>query len=385
VRRRLKVTIKFLDLVPAHSEIAGELYAAVKRVIDSGNYILGTEVESFEELWADYCGANYAASVGNGLDALILALRALDVGRGDEVIVPGNTYIATWLAVTACGATPIPVDPQSTSHNIDPRLIEGVISKRTKAIIPVHLYGEPADMDELLSIAAVHGLYVIEDAAQAHGAVYKGRRIGAHGDAVAWSFYPGKNLGALGDAGCVTSNSEAVIRRIKLLRNYGSEKKYFNREKGVNSRLDPIQAAVLQVKLEYLDFWNHHRNECAKLYSAIFDGALEADATLSNKLCTPRTNSKNHSAWHLYVIEVANRAAVIRHLESEGIQTMIHYPLPPFMQEAYDESRYLRAFCPTSVDRSNRVLSLPLYPGMPRQHIERVAHGVLSAIKSIGQ
>ncbi len=377
------MSIKFLDLLPMHSAIADELNAAVKRVIDSGNYILGSEVDSFEELWADYCGANYAASVANGLDALILALRALDIGRGDEVIVPGNTYIATWLAVTACGATPVPVDPGGTSHTIDKSLIESAISEKTRAILPVHLYGEPADLDEILAIAKQYGLYVVEDAAQAHGAVYKNKRIGAHGDAIAWSFYPGKNLGALGDAGCVTSNSKELIQRIKVLRNYGSEIKYFNKVKGINSRLDPIQAAVLKVKLKYLDLWNGYRYNCAKIYNTIFENALKTDPDLSLRLSIPKINLVSRSAWHLYVVETKNRSKLVSDLEIDGIQTVIHYPVPPFMQEAYSEFRDLRDVCPISVARSNQVLSLPLYPLMPHEYIERVAQGVVNALVSV--
>jgi dTDP-4-amino-4,6-dideoxygalactose transaminase len=376
------VAIKFLDLLPAHSEIADELSAGIKRVIDSGIYILGEEVESFEEDWAGYCGSKYAASVGNGLDALILALRALGVGRGDEVIVPGNTYIATWLAVTACGATPVPVDPGTGSYNMNTKVLESVITDKTKAIIPVHLYGEPAELDEILFIAKKYDLLIVEDAAQAHGAVYKGKRIGAHGDAVAWSFYPGKNLGAIGDAGCITSNSEELIQRVRILRNYGSEKKYFNKEKGINSRLDPIQAAVLKVKLRYLDLWNQYRYDSADIYSAIFKDAMNKDPALSSKLSTPKTSLASRSAWHLYVIQVSNRSEVISRLESEDIQTMIHYPLPPFMQEAYAELRESSGKCSVSIAQSKRVLSLPLYPLMPQGHIEYVAQRVINAVIS---
>ncbi len=376
------MAIKFLDLLPAHSEIADELSAGIKRVIDSGIYILGEEVESFEEDWAGYCGSKYAASVGNGLDALILALRALGVGRGDEVIVPGNTYIATWLAVTACGATPVPVDPGTGSYNMNTKVLESVITDKTKAIIPVHLYGEPAELDEILFIAKKYDLLIVEDAAQAHGAVYKGKRIGAHGDAVAWSFYPGKNLGAIGDAGCITSNSEELIQRVRILRNYGSEKKYFNKEKGINSRLDPIQAAVLKVKLRYLDLWNQYRYDSADIYSAIFKDAMNKDPALSSKLSTPKTSLASRSAWHLYVIQVSNRSEVISRLESEDIQTMIHYPLPPFMQEAYAELRESSGKCSVSIAQSKRVLSLPLYPLMPQGHIEYVAQRVINAVIS---
>ena len=243
--------IPFLDLSAAYRELKTEINAAVSRVLESGWYILGPEVEAFESEWAAYCEAKHAVGLANGLDALTLALRALDIGPGDEVIVPSNTYIATWLAVTGVGATPVPVEPDVATHNIDPARIEAAITSRTRALLPVHLYGQPADMDPILDIASRHGLRVIEDAAQAHGARYKGKRIGAHGDIVCWSFYPGKNLGALGDAGAITTNDTALAERVALLRNYGSRQKYVNEEAGVNSRLDPIQAAVLRVKLGF--------------------------------------------------------------------------------------------------------------------------------------
>ncbi len=244
--------VPFLDLRGAYLELQQEIDEAVARVLDSGWYILGPEVEAFESEFANFCGAKHAVGVADGLDALHLALRAMDVGPGDEVIVPSNTYIATWLAVSQCGAIPVPVEPVEATYNIDPALIEAAITSRTKVVLPVHLYGQPADLDPIISIAKRNGLRVLEDAAQAHGARYKGQRIGAHGDAVAWSFYPGKNLGALGDGGAVTTSDAEVADRIRVLRNYGSSVKYVNEVKGYNSRLDPIQAAVLRVKLTFL-------------------------------------------------------------------------------------------------------------------------------------
>jgi len=251
--------IPFLDLGAAYRELKTEIDAAVHRVLDSGWYILGPEVEAFEAEWAAFCEADHAVGVANGLDALILALRALDIGAGDEVIVPSNTYVATWLAVTAVGARPVPVEPDLATHNIDPARIAAAISPATRALLPVHLYGQPADLDPILTIARQHGLTVIEDAAQAHGARYKGQRIGAHGDVVCWSFYPGKNLGAQGDGGAVTTNRADLADRISVLRNYGSRVKYVNEVQGVNSRLDPIQAAVLRAKLRHLDAWTERR------------------------------------------------------------------------------------------------------------------------------
>ena len=254
-------------MAPSYRELKPEIDAAVSRVLESGWYILGPEVEAFEAEWAAYCDAKHAVGLANGLDALTLALRALDIGPGDEVIVPSNTYIATWLAVSGVGATPVPVEPDEATHNIDPARIEAAITSRTRALLPVHLYGQPADMDPILDIAKRHGLRVIEDAAQAHGARYKGKRIGAHGDIVCWSFYPGKNLGALGDAGAITTNDTALAERVALLRNYGSRQKYVNEEAGVNSRLDPIQAAVLRVKLGVLDEWTERRRAVATAYT----------------------------------------------------------------------------------------------------------------------
>ena len=250
--------IPFLDLGAAYRELKTEIDAAVHRVLDSGWYILGPEVEAFEAEWAAFCEADHAVGVANGLDALILALRALDIGAGDEVIMP-STYVATWLAVTAVGARPVPVEPDPATHNIDPGRIAAAITSATRAILPVHLYGQPADLDPILALARSRGIAVVEDAAQAHGARYKGQGIGAHGDAVCWSFYPGKNLGALGDGGAVTTNRTDLADRIRVLGNYGSRVKYVNEVQGVNSRLDPIQAAVLRAKLRHLDAWTERR------------------------------------------------------------------------------------------------------------------------------
>ena len=261
--------IPFLDIGAAYREIKPEIDAAMQRVLDSGWYILGPEVEAFEAEWAAYCGSAHAVGLANGLDALILALRALDVGPGDEVIVPSNTYIATWLAVSAVGARPVPVEPDPATHNIDPARIAAALTDRTTAILPVHLYGQPADLDPIMAIARAHGLAVVEDAAQAHGASYKGRRIGAHGDIVCWSFYPGKNLGALGDAGAITTDNPDLAERIRVLRNYGSRVKYVNEVQGANSRLDPLQAAVLRVKLGHLDAWTERRRALAAHYLCV--------------------------------------------------------------------------------------------------------------------
>lgn len=344
--------VPFLDLHAAYLELKPEIDAAIARVLDSGWYILGPEVDAFEEEWAAYCGASHAVGVGNGLDALTLALRALEIGPGDEVIVPSNTYIATWLAVSAVGATPVPVEPNPYTYNIDPALIPAAITPRTKALLPVHLYGQPADLDPILAIARTHNLAVVEDAAQAHGARYKGRRIGAHGDVVCWSFYPGKNLGALGDAGAITTNRADLADRIRTLRNYGSKEKYVNEVKGVNSRLDPLQAAVLRVKLKVLDDWADRRCRIANLYTE----GLAADSELT----LPHVPDWADPVWHLYVIRTAIRGALQARLTEAGIGTLIHYPIPPHRQEAFNGKLNYRL--PIAERLSEEVLSLPIGP-----------------------
>ncbi|MDA9707727.1 DegT/DnrJ/EryC1/StrS family aminotransferase [Prochlorococcus sp. AH-736-K21] len=259
--------IQFLNVGSTYSEIKEEIDEAISEVLKSGWYILGKEVEKFEELWSYYCESKYAVGVASGLDSLILSLRALDIKEGDEIIVPSNTYIATWLAISAVGAKIIPIEPDENTHNIDVTKIDELINERTKAIIPVHLYGQPTDMNSILNIARKYNLYVVEDAAQAHGATYNNKKIGSHGDIVCWSFYPGKNLGGFGDGGAITTNNYKIAEKIKLLRNYGSSRKYHNELKGVNSRLDPIQAAILRVKLKYLDKWNNKRRILANEYN----------------------------------------------------------------------------------------------------------------------
>lgn len=345
--------IPFLDLGAAYRELKPQIDAAVSRVLNSGWYVLGPEVEAFEAEWAGYCEARHAVGVANGLDALILALRALDIGPGDEVIVPSNTYIATWLAVSATGATPVPVEPDPQTHNIDPALIEAAVTDRTRALLPVHLYGQPADLDPILSIARKHGLRVVEDAAQAHGARYKGKRIGAHGDVVCWSFYPTKNLGALGDAGAVTTNDSAVAERITLLRNYGSREKYVNVEAGVNSRLDPIQAAVLRTKLARLDEWTDRRRAIAAAYG---DGLRDTGLTLP---CVP---GWAEPVWHLYVVRTTERDALQSRLAEAGIGSMIHYPIPPHMQKAYADAAFAPGDLPIAQRLAHEVISLPMGP-----------------------
>jgi dTDP-4-amino-4,6-dideoxygalactose transaminase len=347
------MNIPFLDLGASYRELKTEIDAAVARVLASGYYIGGPEVDDFEHQFADYCGAKQAIGVANGLDALVLTLRAMDVGAGDEVIVPSNTYIATWLAVSQCGATPVPVEPDARTYNIDPCLIEAAITPRTKAIIPVHLYGQPADMDPILAIAAKHGLRVLEDGAQAHGARYKGKRLGAHGDAVAWSFYPGKNLGALGDAGAITTNDAQLADRIRVLRNYGSRVKYVNEVQGYNSRLDPLQAAVLSVKLRFLDEWNARRSALAAAYAA---GLKHTNLTL------PYVPDWAQPVWHLFVVQTTERDALQAKLGEHGVGVMIHYPIPPHLQQAYATSGYAKGSFPIAESIANQCLTLPSGP-----------------------
>lgn len=355
--------IPFLDLGAAYRELKTEIDAAIHRVLASGWYILGPEVDAFEADWAAWCGADHAVGVANGLDALILALRALDIGPGDEVIVPSNTYIATWLAVTAVGARPVPVEPDPATHNIDPARIVAAITPATRAILPVHLYGQPADLDPILALARQHGLSVIEDAAQAHGARYKGRRIGAHGDVVCWSFYPGKNLGALGDGGAVTTNRADLADRIRVLRNYGSRVKYVNEVQGVNSRLDPIQAAVLRAKLPHLDAWTDRRRAIAAAY---------AEGLRDSGLILPHVPDWADPAWHLYVVRSPDRDGLQKRLAEAGVGSLIHYPIPPHRQEAYADLGLAPEALPLACGLAGEVLSLPIGPQLPRADAAQV-------------
>jgi dTDP-4-amino-4,6-dideoxygalactose transaminase len=363
--------IPFLDLQAAYRELKTDIDAAVARVLDSGWYILGPEVEAFEAEFASSCRAAHCVGVANGLDALHLALRAMDVGPGDEVIVPSNTYIATWIAVTQCGAIPVPVEPDPATFNIDPSRIEAAITPRTKVILPVHLYGQPAHLAPILALAAKHGLRVLEDAAQAQGARYDGVPIGAHGDAVAWSFYPGKNLGALGDAGAVTTNDAGLAERLRVLRNYGSRVKYVNDVVGYNSRLDPLQAAVLRVKLPHLERWNDRRRDLAAGYAAALAGI---DVQL------PAAPAWAGPVWHLYVVRVAARENVQKRLAALGVGTLIHYPIPPHLQQAYADRGYAAGSFPIAERMADDVLSLPIGPHLDLALIPRIASAVRDAV-----
>jgi dTDP-4-amino-4,6-dideoxygalactose transaminase len=355
--------INFLDLKGLHESIADELNDSFKRVMASGTYILGPEVEAFEQEFANYCGSNHAIGVANGLDALHLLLRAYEIGPEDEVIVPANTFIATWLAVSYSGAKIVPVAADS-SHNINPSSIENAITDRTKVIIAVHLYGMPADMDEICEIAKQHSLIVIEDAAQAHGAVYKGRRCGNLGSAAAFSFYPGKNLGALGDGGCVTTSDSKIADKVRLLRNYGSVKKYDHQIIGFNSRLDELQAALLRIKLRHLDSWNRVRTNVAGVY---------LNEIKSSSIELPILKEDRTSSWHLFVVRTKHREAALKLLQKEGIQFGIHYPTPPHLQAAYQFHKFNRETLISAENASRELLSIPIDPMLNLSDARRVA------------
>ncbi|MEV7021261.1 DegT/DnrJ/EryC1/StrS family aminotransferase [Kitasatospora sp. NPDC093558] len=349
------MNVPFLDLGAAYRELRADLDAAVRRVAASGRYLLGAELEAFEAEFAAYCGNDHCVGVGSGSAALELALRALGIGPGDEVVVPAHTYIATWLAVSAVGARPVPVDPTPDGLSLDPALVEAALTPRTRAVMPVHLYGHPADLDPLLAIARRHALAVVEDAAQAHGARYRGRRIGS-GHVVAFSFYPGKNLGAMGDAGAVVTRDAALADRVRLLRNYGSREKYRHEVRATNSRLDEIQAAVLRAKLPHLDAWNARRARTAERYTRAL-GHLP-------QLAVPATAPWADPVWHLYVIRCAERDELRRRLERAGVETLMHYPVPPHRSPAYADDP--AAGPPGTHPRSEHLaaagLSLPLGP-----------------------
>ena len=361
--------VKFFDLQATYFELQPEIDGAIKRVLDSGCYILGEEVNAFEQEYSAYCEAKYCVGVANGLDGLYLALLALGVGASDEVIVPSNTFIATWLAVSQCGATPIAVEPDVATYNIDPARIEDAITPRTKVIIAVHLYGQPADMDAINFIAIKHNLKVIEDAAQAHGALYKGKRVGSLGDAAVFSFYPSKNLGAIGDGGAVTTNDVDLAKKVRLLGNYGSQTKYHNEVKGCNSRLDELQAALLRVKLSKLDAWNGRRKEIAIEY---------LKQLKSTSLVLPFVPEWADPVWHLFVVRNVQRDQLQIELSESGVSAMIHYPVPPHLQSAYSELKYSKGDLPVAEIIHNEILSLPIGPHLCAEDMRFI----ISALKN---
>jgi dTDP-4-amino-4,6-dideoxygalactose transaminase len=366
-----QTNIPFVDLQAQYRSIASDVTDAMMRVVERGDYILGDDVRLFEEEFSQYIGTSEAIAVGSGLDALELALRAYGVGPGDEVITAANTFIATALAVMAVGARPILVDVVGETYNIDPAAIEAAITSKTKAIMPVHLYGQPADMLPILEIAQQHGLIVIEDAAQAHGARYDGRRAGALGHAAGFSFYPAKNLGAYGDGGMVVTNDAATAEKIRRLRNYGQRVKYEHSVIGTNSRLDTIQAAILRFKLRRLDHWNAARSEHAAAYNVLLAGA---------PIILPKTAQKCSHVYHLYVIQLDRRSEVQNLLTARGIGTGIHYPIPIHLQEACTSLGYRKGDFPVTENAASRILSLPMYPEMTTGQREFVAEELLQAV-----
>lgn len=352
--------VPFLDLRAAYAEIGTEMDAAYQRVAASGWYLMGAELEGFEAEFAGYCGAGYCAGVGSGLDAVTLILRALGVGEGDEVIVPSHTFIATWMAVSAVGARPVPAECDPRTYNLDPAAFEAAITPRTVAVIPVHLYGQPADMAAIGDIAARHGLPVVEDASQAHGARYRGQRVGTFSAAAAFSLNPVKNLGAWGNAGAVVTNDAALAEKVRLLRNYGYRVKYQHEIMGTNSRLDEIQAAILRVKLRYLEVWNARRRALAARYThALSSLTGQADLVL------PHVPDWAEPVWHQFVVRLADRAAVQERLRAAGVDTLIHYPVPVHLMPAYRDAGWRPGDFPVAERIAAQVLSLPLYPHLP--------------------
>src|SRR5215207_1075120 len=356
--------VPFLDMKSPYRELKDELDAAYQRVMDSGWYILGEEVESFEREFAQYCDVKHCVSVGNGLEALHLIMCARGIGAGDEVIVPSNTYIATWLADSYAGATPVAVEPDPRTYNLDPNRVEAAITPRTRAILPVHLYGQTADMDPLLALAERYHLKVIEDAAQAQGACYKGRKSGSLGHAAGFSFYPGKNLGALGDAGAITTNDDVLADQVRTLRNYGSKVKYYNEVKGYNSRLDEMQAAFLRVKLQHLEEWNERRLNAASVY-------LEALAGLPD-LVLPEVPEWAAPIWHIFTIRHPRRDDLQNYLKNAGIGTLIHYPVPPHLSGAYAELGIPAGTFPIAETIASTQLSIPMGPHLSPADTEYV-------------
>jgi dTDP-4-amino-4,6-dideoxygalactose transaminase len=365
------MAVPFVDLQAQYRAIKAEVDEAIRRVLDSSAFILGREVEAFERAFSEYVGARECVGVSNGTAAIQLALTACGVGAGDEVIVPANTFFATAEAVSTAGATPVFVDCDPVTYNIDAARIEAAVTPRTRAVIPVHLYGQPADLDAVFEVAKRHNLIVIEDAAQAHGARYKGKRVGARGRASCFSFYPGKNLGAYGEGGAVTTDDAEVARRVRMLRDHGSEQKYRHEIVGYNFRLEGIQGAVLNVKLKHLDGWNESRRAHAARYRELLAPLASAGA-----VTLPREASDVEHVYHLFVIQTEARDALQRYLSAAGVQTGIHYPVPVHLQPAYASLKYKEGDFPSAESQSRRVLSLPMFAELTGRQIKYVADAV---------
>lgn len=354
--------IPYLSFQYQHQLIRKQLSDACEKVIDSGWFIMGNSLKEFEAQYANLNETSYAVGVANGLDALIISLKALGVGEGDEVIVPSNTYIASWLAVSAVGATPVPVEPSILTYNIDNSKIAQKITSKTKAIMPVHLYGQACEMDGLMDIANANNLFVVEDNAQAHLAAYNDKKTGSFGSLNATSFYPGKNIGALGDAGAITGNNLELIQKVRVLRNYGSEKKYYNEIKGYNSRLDELQAAILSVKLSYIEEWTQQRVNIAKRYNQELENVGD--------LILPYTATNSIHVYHIYLIRTKRRDALLNFLVENGVGALVHYPIPPHLQKAYEELGYKLGDFPIAEEIAETCLSIPLYPGLSGEEVD---------------
>ena len=361
--------IPFVDLSRAEEKIDPELKDAIQSVVKSGWYLLGNKLKEFEGILAKYLGTYYAVGTANGLDALTIALQCLDIGKGDEVIVPSNTYIASWLAVTRVGATVVPVEPDPLSCLIEANTIENKITDNTKAIMPVHLYGNPCKMTGIMQLADLKSLFVVEDNAQSIGSKWRGQLTGSFGHINGNSFYPTKNLGAMGDAGAISSSSEVLVEKAKALRNYGSHKKYVNDYLGLNSRLDEIHAAVLSVKLPLLDEWNHERNEIAKKYSEALKGVGD--------ILLPHQSEDAYQVWHIYQIRTKYRNSLQKHLLDTGIHTLIHYPIPPHLQKAYRYLGYEKGHFPIAEQMAQTSLSLPIYPGLTNEEMDYIIEQII--------
>lgn len=362
----MEIIIPCNALKPGYEKYRDEYIAAATRVLDSGWYVLGKEVEAFEVEFASWLGASHCVGLNSGLDALILAFRALGIQKRDEVIVPANTYIASVLGVTENGGTPAFVEPDEY-HNIDADRIEAAITPRTKAILVVHLYGQPCRMDKIMEIANRHSLPVVEDCAQSHGATFNGQKTGTFGKIACFSFYPTKNLGAFGDAGAITTNDSATADKIRMYRNYGSEKKYYNKVQGINSRLDEIQAALLRVKLTHMDELTQERETIAQKYLAEITNPL---------IGLPKVLPNTRPVWHQFVITTDKRAELQRYLANKGIGTMIHYPIPPHLAEAYSELGYHKGSFPITEKEANSVLSLPMFSGLTEEKLDYTINAI---------
>jgi dTDP-4-amino-4,6-dideoxygalactose transaminase len=367
------MTVPFLSFTPQHASIRSEILAAIAEVYDNQWYVLGEQVKAFENEYSTFNQVAHTIGVANGLDALHLALIALDVQPGDEVIVPSNTYIATWLAVSYVGGVPVPVEPNPQTYNLDPHRLEAAITSRTKGIMPVHLYGQACEMGAIMEIARRHNIWVVEDNAQAQGATWQGELTGSFGQVNGTSFYPSKNLGALGDAGAVTTNFEALAHKVQTLRNYGSRKKYYNEVLGYNSRLDELQAAVLRVKLKKLPDWTEQRRQVATWYGQYLTG-IEG-------LVLPTVAEGATHVYHLYVVRTAHREALQKHLTTQDVGSLIHYPAPPHRQQAYAHLGMQVGAFPIAEEIADTVLSLPMWPGMTEADVIKVATVIREFLK----